>query len=104
MLVPRVSRLWGNMILIKDRHRQDLLLLRVNDNRGNMILIRDRHSAIWQALLNDLCGGKYDTYKESTLNHLQKRRILSFGKYDTYKESTPVDYNISIWRFLTREI
>ena len=88
MLVPRVSRLWGNMILIKDRHRQDLLLLRVNDNRGNMILIRDRHSAIWQALLNDLCGGKYDTYKESTLNHLQKRRILSFGKYDTYKGST----------------
>ena len=65
MLVPRVSRLWGNMILI-----------------------RDRHSAIWQALLNDLCGGKYDTYKESTLNHLQKRRILSFGKYDTYKGST----------------
>ena len=73
MLVPRVSRLWGNMILIKDRHRQDLLLLRVNDNRGNMILIKNRHRLITTYPFGDSLTGKYDTYKGSTLD-----RILLF--------------------------
>ena len=59
---------------------------------GNMILIKDRH-LVFSMLLPPGPGGKYDTYKGSTLKvELVIIDFRLFGKYDTYKGFIDIEY------------
>ena len=54
------------MILIKDRHNNPTINSTVIVIWGNMILIKDRHWNMYQQMVSFQIG-KYDTYKGSTL-------------------------------------
>ena len=97
------------MILIKDRHTTaTAAIINTIPNMGNMILIKDRHKQSANHAMLYPSHGKYDTYKESTLSLTSHIRIIrirgnmilikdrhphlfcllhltGIGKYDTYK-------------------
>ena len=54
------------MILLKDRHKDMLMIDTLESIAGNMILIKDRHWNLYQQMVSFQIG-KYDTYKGSTL-------------------------------------
>ena len=81
------------MILIKDRHTCRLFQFFIIEAWGNMILIKDRHK-VCLSYNGKRLKGKYDTYKGSTpLLSAHSSKIFP-GKYDTYKGSTRTDASL----------